>query len=147
MNECGYKYVVDNNTLSHLSRAQRASEFFRKNAVIPAEVLYEAQGFPDAEKLQDSEYPTTPTVLMWLEKVMATISPADTRLVDLYANQGNADPLLIACALDGQDLDNQLLMSPTWVVVTGDRAVRAKAKEFDLPVLTNEQFAKAVDEA
>lgn len=32
---------------------------------------------------------------------MATISIDDTSLVDLYANLGNADPILVACALDG----------------------------------------------
>lgn len=146
MSHFGYRYVVDNNTLAQLSKAQRSSSFFRNYAVIPSEVLFEARKFYDIEQLRQNEYPTSPSVLYWLKRVMTTISPSDTRLIDLYANEGNADPMLIACALDGQYWDSQYLDSPTWVVVSGDKAVRAKAEEFDLPAISNAEFSSAIDE-
>jgi hypothetical protein len=66
-------------------------------------------------------------------------------LVDLYANRGNADPLVVACAIDGQRTDNEFLFGPIWVVVSGDKAVRAKAVEFGITVMTNEEFACVVE--
>ena len=72
---------------------------------------------------------------------------SDTRLVDLYANHGNADPLVVACALDGKEEDSQYLDPKEWVVVTGDEAVRDKAEEFGLKVVTNEEFAAIIDSA
>lgn len=49
------RYLIDNNVLSHLSPEQRASGFFRTRCRIPAEVLHEAEGYPDAETLKDVE--------------------------------------------------------------------------------------------
>lgn len=145
MSAFGSEYVIDNNTLGLLSRTQRASIFFQQNAHIPSEVLYEARGFPDIGILQQNEYKTTPSVLSQLARVMATIDPTDTRLVNLYANRGNADPIVIACALDGQDRDSQYLDSPPWLVVSDDKAVRAKAEEFNLTVITNTQLAAIIE--
>lgn len=147
MSAFGTEYVIDNNTLSQLSRPQRASKFFRDNVRIPSEVLHEARGFADFAILRQNEYLTTPAVLLQLVRVMATIETTDTRLVDLYANHGNADPLVVACALEGQDRESGLLLPKEWVVVTGDKAVRAKAEEFGLRVLPNAQFAALIDAA
>ncbi|NTW41192.1 MAG: hypothetical protein HGA44_15190 [Cellulomonadaceae bacterium] len=147
MNDFGTRYVVDTNALSQLGQSRRASPFFRESARIPDEVLHEAQGFPDIAMLQQNAYPTTAAVLSWLRKVMATVPADDTALVNLYANQGNADPLLVACALDGQSNDSQYLFPPEWIVVTADQAVRAKAEEFDLKVLTNAELATLIDAA
>lgn len=79
-------------------------------------------------------------------RVMARVDPSDTRLVDLYANLGAADPLVIACALDGQAEDSQYLGAPDWVVVTGDQAVREKSQEFGLEVLSSAEFSTIIDE-
>jgi hypothetical protein len=147
MSAFGFQYVIDNNTLKQLSRPQRASKFFRQNVRIPSEVLHEARGFGDLADLRRNEYRTTPAVLLQLVRVMATVKTTDTRLVDLYANHGNADPLVVACALDGQDREGGLLLSNEWAVVTDDHAVRAKAEEFDLRVLSNAQFAALIDAA
>ncbi|KQS98740.1 hypothetical protein ASG23_13430 [Cellulomonas sp. Leaf395] len=78
---------------------------------------------------------------------MATVPADDTALVDLYANRGNADPLVVACALNGQDEDSQYLDAPEWTVVTADNAVRAKAEEFGLRALSNAEFAALIDAA
>jgi hypothetical protein len=141
----GQRYVIDTNALSQLKRHRRASAFFSEHAVIPSEVLREASGFPDVSELRQNLYPTTPHVLGWLTKIMETVPADDTKLVDLYANKGGADPLVIACALDGQAADNVYIDTPEWVVVTDDDAVRRKAKEFGLMVLSSTEFAAIVD--
>ncbi|ASN20130.1 hypothetical protein [Arthrobacter sp. YN] len=145
MSAFGRRYVIDTNALSQLGRKRRASKYFQENAVIPEAVLQESQGFPDIKSLQNNVHPTTPRVLRILAEVMASIPPADTRLINLYANLGNADPLVVACALEGQEHDDQTLMPPQWCVVTGDDAVSEKAKEFALTVLTNSEFAELID--
>lgn len=147
MNDFGTRYVVDTNSLSQLGRHRRSSSFFVEHARIPSEVLHEADGFPDIARLRQNEYPTTAAVLRCLVTVMATVPVDDTSLVDLYANHGNADPFVVACALDGQEQDSQYLDAPEWVIVTADNAVRAKANEFGLGVLTNAEFAVLVDAA
>lgn len=147
MSGLGHRFVIDTNALSELGRKRRASPFFLDNAVIPEEVMHEASGFPDIVSLQDNVHPTTTHVLHRLSEIMATVPSDDTRLVDLYANTGNADPLVVACALEGQEHDNQALFGFEWVVVTGDGAVREKAQEFGLTVLTNAEFSALVDEA
>ncbi|WP_104082770.1 hypothetical protein [Cryobacterium sp. Y11] len=143
----GQRYVIDTNVLGQLRRHRRASAFFRENAVIPSEVLREAQGFPDIDALRKNRLPTTPKVLNWLVTVMATIPAADTNLVNLYANLGGADPFVVACALNGQDVDSVYLDAPEWIVVTGDAAVRDKAEEFGLKVFSSGEFAAIVDSA
>ena len=146
MSDFEQRYVVDTNALSQLGRARRASDFFRRNTVIPEEVLHEAAGFPDIDSLRENVHPTTPRVFHLLIEVLATVPDSDTRLIDLYANRGNADPLVIACALEGQEHDGQYLWPTEWIVVTADEAVRDKAKEFKLEVLTNDRFADLIDE-
>ncbi|MGE2728974.1 hypothetical protein ACQI4F_05835 [Mycolicibacterium vaccae] len=75
---------------------------------------------------------------------MATVHVADTSLVDLYANQGNADPLIVACALDARSQDEDKLFGPVWMIVSDDRAVREKAVEFCVEVRTSKEFAGIV---
>lgn len=135
-----YRYLLDTNVLSRLTASQRASRFVRENCRIPAEVLHEAREFPDSDTLNQIEHPVTVGVLEALVKVMATLPVGDTKLVDLYANQGNADPLLVACAIDLQRDEEQYLNPSTWVVVTNDKALRDKAAEFGLDVLTSAEF-------
>jgi hypothetical protein len=133
-------YLLDNNVLSHLSPTQRTSEFFREQCRIPSEVLHEADGYAD-DALKAVEYPTTMSVLKFLQKVMATVPEDDTTLVNLYANKGAADPLLVACALDGKQESESLLFGPRWIVVSNDKAVRAKASESGVDSCTREEFA------
>ncbi|MDQ1077276.1 MULTISPECIES: hypothetical protein [Microbacterium] len=133
-------YLLDNNVLSHLTQAQRASAFFHERCFLPSEIVHEAEGYPDAASFKDVEYPTTANVLKHLGAVMASVSADDTALVNLYANKGAADPMLIACALDGIEEAATLLWGPTWVVVSNDNAVRAKAAEFRVESRTREEF-------
>ena len=147
MNGFGQRYVIDTNALIQLGKARRSSTFFLEHAVIPEEVMHEAAGIPDIASLRDNVHPTTPRVLYWLAEILSTVPDEDTRLIDLYANLGTADPLVVACALEGQEHDSQFLLAPEWIIVTGDEAVRAKAEEFGLRVLSNSQFATLVDES
>lgn len=147
MMDFGQRYVLDTNALIRLKRHRRASAFFQDNVVLPDEVLHEAAGFPDIAALRKNLYPTTSRVLEWMIRVMATVPADDKTLVDLYANLGGADPLVVACALDGRAEDSQFLTAPEWIVVTGDDAVRQKAEEFDLKVITSAEFASIIDAA
>lgn len=72
---------------------------------------------------------------------MATVPKDDTALVNLYANKGGADPLLVACALDGMQETADQLFGPNWIIVSNDKAVRAKASEFGVESFTREEFA------
>ena len=47
----------------------------------------------------------------------------------------------------GREYDSQYFIAPEWFVVSGDEAVRNKAEEFGLKVLSNSQFAALIDEA
>lgn len=134
-------YLIDNNVLSHLSPAQQASEFFRTRCRIPAEVLHEAVGYANVDALKAVEYPATASVLKFLQTVMATIPEDDTALVNLYANKGAADPLLVACALDGIQESETWLFGPAWIIVSNDKAVRAKGAEFGIASCTRDEFA------
>ena len=68
-------YLVDTNTLTQLKNQRRASEFFQQNARIPADVLVEAEQFPDIASLRELEYEITPEVLRELITVMASVLP------------------------------------------------------------------------
>lgn len=132
-------YLIDNNVLSHLSPAQRTSEFFHTCCRIPSEVLHEADGYAD-DALKAVEYPTTASVLSFLKTVMATVPEDDTALVNLYANKGAADPLLVACALAGIQETADWLFGPAWIIVSNDKAVRTKATAFNIKSCTREEF-------
>jgi hypothetical protein len=135
-------YLIDNNVLSHLSLSQRASRFFLEQCRVPSEVIREAGGLDAAGLSKGVEYPTTARVLNMLRDVMATVPVGDTTFVNLYANKGSADPLLIACALDAIHEGEQLLVAPTWIVVSNDNAVLSKASEFGIETRTREQFVE-----
>lgn len=137
--------MVDTNTLIQIGQRRRSSEYFQETAVLPEEVIREATAFPDIATLRNSVYPTTSKVLEYLVRVMSTIPTEDTTLVDLYQNKGGADPLLIACALDGQSKDSAYLVASDWIVVTADDAVRRKAEEFGLRSMNNADFGAIID--
>lgn len=109
---------------------------------LPSEVLHEARFLPDVDSLRALEYETTGAVLRQLQTIMASLPPGDFDLVDLYANLGNADPLLVACALDAMEEAESGLFGLDWTVVTNDHAVLSTAKEFGVTTLTSQAFAK-----
>ncbi|GGK89867.1 hypothetical protein JOE58_000768 [Curtobacterium luteum] len=138
----GRRYLLDNNVLPRLTVEQRRSDFVVENCRVPSEVLHEARFLPDIEKLLSLEYPTTGRVLRHLMVVMSRVPIGDTALVDLYKNRGNADPLLVACALDGLEEANEGLFGIEWVVVSDDGAVQGMCEEFRIVTLTSVDFLR-----
>jgi hypothetical protein len=134
-------YVLDANVLSRLSAGQRQSSFLHAHCRIPSEVLHEIQGFPDIEQLRALDFAVNAEVLESLTGVMETVTPDDFKLVDLYGNKGNADPILVATALTGMRRAADTLFTEEWVIVTDDHAVRAKASEFSVRWLSTAAFA------
>lgn len=133
------RYLVDNNVLSKLTVAQRASEFFGQSCRVSSEVLYEARNYVE-KSVADAELPTTAAVLRRLTEVMSAVDPGDTTLVDLYANKGAADPVMIAAALEKQTRENATLFPNTWVIVTDDKAVASTARRVGLTVMASPDF-------
>lgn len=131
--------MVDTNALCLLTPSQRGSDFFRKNARIPEAVLDEVKTLHDVDVLKSLAYATSVSVLQRLVQVMCSLSVGDFSLVNLYSNKGKADPLVIACALDGLENETDLFVQD-WVVVTSDAAVQNVAKEFGLDVLDGHAF-------
>lgn len=103
-------------------------------------MLHEAQGYADIAGLSRLVFPMTPAVLRALVQVMATIDPRDVSLIDLYHNRGNADPMLIACAVAARNNDAVLLFGEEWIVVSDDHAVQSKAREFNFLALSTKEF-------
>lgn len=141
------RYLVDSNVLSRLTRAQRATRYFRDNCSLSTEVLYEASGLPDHAELRRLEYPVSAGVLARLREVMATVPPGDFKLVDLYHNLGNADPILIASALEATEVAAATLFAVDWRIVTGDAAVVRKAAEFGVATLGFEEFVVLIEDS
>jgi len=133
-------YLLDNNALLTLTRAERSGRFVRERCRVPSEVLYEAQGYPDIQALRRLEFEMNADILERVRRVMASVSPGDTTLVDLYANKGNADPILIASAMYARELSETTLLPDEWVVVTDDRAVQRTAGQFGVPTLRSNEF-------
>lgn len=145
MNET--KYLLDNNVLGFLGHERRASAFFADHCRIPQEVAYEARFSAYDKALEPITEAMTPAVLEQLVAVMKTVPVGHTKLIDLYSNKGAADPILVATALA---LNNPLLptlFADTWLIVTNDKEVRAKASEFSIGTLAPKDLADAIDVA
>ena len=139
-------FLVDTNAFGQVSQ-YRQSAFFLENVRIPEAVLDEIGKPSDLNTLQRCKYHTTISVLRELKKVMETIPEDDVKLVDLYANKGHADPLIIACALDLQTKeDDKLFAIQQPIIVTNDKAVARKATKFQIEVISGDDFKKILAE-
>lgn len=136
----GHRYLLDNNVLSRLTVEERSLPFIREHCRIPSEVLHEARFLPDAVSLTELEYRTTGRVLYHLQRVMERVPVDDVHLVDLYSGKGNADPLLVACALDAVHEEDEGLFGDDWAIISNDEAVLAMARLFGVTVLTSNEF-------
>jgi hypothetical protein len=67
-----------------------------------------------------------------------------TKFIDLYNYKGTADPILVALAVV---LSSEDLFSDSWVIVTQDKEVVAKAKEFSVDTMTPKELASVIDAA
>ncbi|QTE30886.1 hypothetical protein [Pengzhenrongella sicca] len=140
-------YLVDSNALVALARHRILSAYFRAHCRVTADVLWEAREHPEQSALAEDVCELTPAVLEQVRAVMKTVDVGDTGLVDLYKNKGTADPGLIASALDAIAADEGKLLGDTWILVTNDRAVEAKAVEFGIAVVRPEILMEHIDTA
>lgn len=137
------RYLIDNNALGPLGE-RKNSAFFRDLCRVPSEVAHEARRAKHAELLEPLTIEMTPAMLAQLADVMKTVPVGHTDLVNLYTYKGTADPILVATAVV---LSTEDLFSDTWVIVTEDKEVRAKAKEFAIGTLTPKELAAIIDAA
>lgn len=137
-------YLLDNNVVSHLSVRFLRRPFFKERCRIPSEVLYEARGHRSHDLLSRVEYKTDAAVLSTLFEVLQTVPASDSKLIDLYRNKGNADPILIACGLLEARKSSQMLVPPVWVVVSNDDPVRQKAEALDVRAISRSEFMSIV---
>ncbi len=133
------RYLIDNNVLSKLTPKQRASELFRISCRLTSDVLFEARGYVE-EELAELEYQVTQEVLAFLLVVMASLEPGKTDLVDLWANKGTADPVLIASLLAIRASESETLFHDIWMLVTDDQTLASTARDFEIPVLSSRDF-------
>lgn len=138
------RYLIDTNALNNLTRAQRGRDFVRTHCRVPTEILYEARGLSDHARLQALDYPLSATILEKVRSVMASLPASDHRLVDLYRNEGNADPILIATALVADHAEGSLWQTE-WRIVTDDKALRSKAAELSIACLHTAEFVRLLD--
>ena len=143
MNEV--KYLVDNNALVALKRERIRSDFFQAMCRVTADVFFEADQHPERAALAQIAEEHTPAFLEQIREVMRTVPSGDTRLIDLYKNKGSADPGLIAWILASIAADDGMFFSDTWVLVTNDHAVAAKAAEFGVLSIKPEALAAVID--
>lgn len=136
-------YLIDNNALGPL-RDRKKSTFFKQHCRVPAEVAHESRRAKHAKLLEPVTIEMTPPMLAQLTEVMKTLPVGHTGLINLYTYKGTADPVLVAMAVV---LSTEDLFSDTWVIVTNDREVTAKAKEFSIGTLTPKELADAIDAA
>ncbi|TFD60920.1 hypothetical protein E3T39_07355 [Cryobacterium suzukii] len=143
MNET--KYLVDNNALVALKGDRIRTDFFHAFCRVTADVLFEADLNPEQAAIAQIAHEPTPEVLEQIRAVMGTVLPGDTRLIDLYKNKGAADPGLIALILATIAAGDGMFFSDTWVLVTNDNAVTAKATEFGVASIKPGDLAALID--
>lgn len=112
---------------------------------MPTEVLYESRGAPDYGSFSPQELPTSIRVLEILKMILKTVDPSDLELIDLFHNEGGADPFIVACAVAKIEEAEQSLFSPEWVIVTNDKAVVALASNYEVPTMSVAAFAELID--
>jgi len=134
------RYMLDTNALNRLTFSERSSDFVTERCRIPTEVLFEARELPDISILKRLVYKTDAELLADLTAVMATVDPGDFKLIDLYHNRGNADPILVAAALHATRRLDQELLPDRWLIVTDDLALKTKAAAYRIDTLTLMEF-------
>ena len=140
-------YLVDNNALIALRRRRVQSAFFRAHCRVTTDVLREAAEHPDRPLLEATAVELTPLVLEEIRAVMSEVGVGDTRLVDLYANKGTADPGMIASVRAARAAEEGMLFTDTWVIVTNDRAVETIANEHGVQTMKPAELADLIDAA
>lgn len=134
------RYLVDTNALFRLPEDLRTSSDLRAISRFPSEVIQEAGQYASTYDLFRFEYRTSATVLEHLKEVMAKVPTNDFSLVKLYENEGCADPLLVACALDAADKRAHELVGEVYVVATDDVPTREACARHGVRWLSTAEF-------
>jgi len=87
----------------------------------------------------------TADVLHELTRVMSRIPADDFQVVDLYRNQGNADPLIVATALELRRCEEEKFFGDEWVIVSSDEAVVGLAREYGIAALRTEGLVELIE--
>ncbi|MCR6030800.1 hypothetical protein GGQ22_05015 [Nocardioides sp. zg-579] len=135
------RYLFDNNALFRVPRTMRTSKELRMVVRFPSEVIHEAGPYATRYDLPPLEYMATSSVLRHLKDVMDQVPADDFELIDLYAGEGAADPLLVACALDGAEQRSRVLVGEVYTVVTDDIAVREACERHQVKWMSAADFA------
>lgn len=141
------RFVIDTNALIYLRAKRRNCDFFVENCFIPELVLHEAEGFPDYVMLVSRRIIVNAEILSHVVEIMDRIDHQDNSLVNLYKNQGMADPFVIATALYQQEKEDEQpsLWPIEWVIVSDDKAVKRTASIFNIPCISAGELAEIVD--
>lgn len=137
-------YLLDNNVLGPLGDLKESS-FFANYCRVPAEVAHESRKARHAKLLVSIEMNTA--MLAKLAEVMATVPAKKNDIIDLYENKGAADPILVAMAwvLDNPEL--LTLLDKHWIIVSQDKAVIKKAKDFGVETKTLDELRAIIGAA
>lgn len=119
------QYLIDTNALLALGLHRRESSTFRTRCHVTADVAHEAgRRWPESAP----QIAVTHQILARMTEVLATLVPGESDLLDLYANKGRADPVLVATALVMQERSGQTLFPEQWAIATSDLGVRGCAE-------------------
>lgn len=138
-------FLVDNNALTALTTRRIESDFFRTHCVITPDVLWEASGRKEQAALESSLVEMDAGSFALLRDVMSTLAIGDVELVNLFRNKGSADPMLVAVILQARHRQEGMLLSTDWVLVTDDKPLLRKAREFDIDVWPSAQLKQHMD--
>jgi hypothetical protein len=89
-------------------------------------------------------YEVTTDVLEVVRTVMAAVRPDSYDLIDLYHARGNADPILIAMALDAMAKSRETLFEEDWRIVTDDDGVKDKAAELGVRTISANELRQQI---
>lgn len=137
-------YLLDNNVLGPLGNLKE-TPFFANHCRVPAEVAYESRKARHAKLLVTVEMNSA--MLLKLAEVMATVPAKKNDIIDLYENKGAADPILVAMARVLDNPEMPTLLDKHWVIVSRDKAVINKAKDFGVETKTLDELREIIERA
>ncbi len=137
------KYLLDTVAISKLNRLELESSFLRDDCKIPEEVLYECRDFKHVKLLNSLVIPVTIELISTAQTVILGLDD-DDKIIDLYNNEGNGDIILLATALHEMSKNGIQLFKTNWVIVTDDRLLTERAREFSIDSISSKEFRDIV---
>ena len=141
----GRRYLLDNNALMALGYNRVRSDYFRDHCLITSDVLWEAGDHRERELLEELTLNQTITFFEYIRAVMREVDVGDTSLIDLYKNQGAADPGLIATVLESVATQQDMLFTEDLCLVSNDAAVVEMGNRFGITTMAPAELAAIFD--